>query len=170
MASKPHFDGKENEVEVLEEWKKFFFPPRAFNIVWGNDSRYWRIPQQPGDKSPAELVQVSWLEVTTSKILPAGKYSIGFMISLNQGATGWDNYPVFLMAKVGKRGRYSWKRVKLSSLAPEAEPTRIPQNDKFEIDVPSNNDQKIFFGIYEVWSGKWKTGLKIHGAHVEKVN
>ena len=54
--------------------------------------------------SPAELIQVSWLEVTgTFDGLKGKKYEIGFEVSLTPDAFGWNGCHVYVMAKVGKR-------------------------------------------------------------------
>ncbi|KAI4296956.1 hypothetical protein L6164_036872 [Bauhinia variegata] len=38
-----------------------------------------------------------------------------------------------------------------------------------EIDVPIDAaDPTLYFGLYEVWSGKWKGGLEIHKATVRQ--
>ncbi|KAF3450038.1 hypothetical protein FNV43_RR06117 [Rhamnella rubrinervis] len=102
---------------------------------------------------PADLIQVSWLEVTgTTDPLDVGKYEVGFRVTIKVDAFGWKNCQVFLMAKVGKKGRYNWKKVSLEGLNNK----EIPE-DKFQIDVkPENDDKQLYFGLYEVWSGKWK--------------
>ena len=121
----------------------------------------------------AELVQVSWLEVTGSvKLKPLARYQISFKLSFKGDAFGWSGSPVFLMAKVGKKGRYKWKRLKELENLPR-EPIEVPDNSEpFFVDVPSMTEQpdsRLYFGLYEVWSGKWKGGLKVHQAIVKKI-
>ncbi|GAV64362.1 RNase_H2_suC domain-containing protein/PP2 domain-containing protein [Cephalotus follicularis] len=144
--------------------QEIVFPPRALKIVWGKDRNSWIIPEN-GD--PAELVGVSWLEVTGSKLLEVGKYDISFKISLNEKATGWDDYPIFMMARVGGRGRYTWRKVSLPKEGTKSIPA---DSEKLEIEVkPDSVDKTLYFGLYEVWSGKMKRGLIIHEAVVKKI-
>lgn len=122
----------------------------------------------------AELVQVSWLEVTGVVPLPevtvGKKYKVRFQVSLMaKHATSWGSCPVFLMAKVGKKGKYSWKRIKslnLRSSGDDEVPFLIPDKDDGELIVTvtsgSADNNLLYFGLYEVWSGKLKKGLKIH--------
>ena len=120
---------------------------------------------------PAELIQVSWLEVTgTFDGVKGKKYEIGFEVSLTPDAFGWNGCHVYVMAKVGKRGKYSWKRSSLEN--PKAGIFQIPL-ETLDIKVDDNansTDNKIYFGMYEVWSGKWKGGLKIHHAIIKEVS
>ncbi|PON74450.1 Phloem protein [Trema orientale] len=174
-TSKAHHDSDGEAIDTQD--KEITFYPRGLNIVWGNDNRYWRIPKPEDAKNPdvpAELIQVSWLEVTGSTTLDAGKkYNIKFHLSLKSDAFGWNGCQVYLMAKIGRRGKYKWTKVTLKDQTPSADNkgTPFPAED-FEIEVPeSANDQesrKLFFGLYEVWSGKWKGGLQIHKAVVTK--
>lgn len=112
-----------------------------------------------------------WFEVkATYKGAKAGsKYKIGFKISLTCDAFGWDSSPVYLMAKVGEFGSYTWKRLYLSSKEhPEKVEFDFPSN--FEIDIPiSAEDTTLIFGLYEIWGGRWKGGMRIHHAYVTKV-
>ncbi|GAU50534.1 hypothetical protein TSUD_135670 [Trifolium subterraneum] len=71
------------------------------------------------------------------------------------------------MAKIGKKGSYSYKPVKLNCGR-----ATIPSGDELEITVgDQENGEKeadLHFGLYEVWSGKWKGGLIIKKAEVIK--
>ncbi|GKV47222.1 hypothetical protein SLEP1_g54139 [Rubroshorea leprosula] len=91
---------------------------------------------------------------------------------MKSDAFGWANSPVFLMAKVGKRGKYIWKRLSQLEQCPR-EPMDVPDpnsNNSFRIDVPADaSDPRLYYGLYEVWSGKWKGGLRIHGATVKEI-
>ncbi|KAJ6688552.1 hypothetical protein OIU74_017124 [Salix koriyanagi] len=174
-SSKPHYDADPAKVRYDKEKNRWTFKPRDFNIIWGNDKRYWNLPEpQPDqpqssrdDTLPAELVQVCWFEVTgrTGVVcITPGKYKIKFEVSKKQDAFGW-NSPVYMIAKSGKKGRYSWKKIDVSTEV-TTEKKELPQD--FEIEVKADTDDNtIYFGLYEVWSGKWKGGLKIHGATVE---
>lgn len=120
------------------------------------------------ENAAAELIQVSWLEVTGSvDNLTRGKsYKLAFQVGMTPDAFGWKDIQAFLMAKVGKKGKYKWTRVKLQQ----------DQNQRFEIPddtqqltievPPEATDTTLHFGLYEVWSGKWKGGLKIYSAKV----
>ncbi|KAK0578893.1 hypothetical protein LWI29_017900 [Acer saccharum] len=150
--------------------------PRGFNIVWGNDTRYWQLPEKNKETEVAELKQVSWLEITGSVDVKAGKtYAIEFQVSMKPDAFGWRGRPVFLMAKVGKKGKYIWKTITtLDEKRTSTAPFSIPgTNSQLTILVPNNanapDNNKLFFGLYEVWSGKWKGGLLIHKAIIKEI-
>ncbi|KAF5729194.1 protein PHLOEM PROTEIN 2-LIKE A9-like [Tripterygium wilfordii] len=122
-----------------------------------------------------ELVQVCWLEVTGSTTVEAGKkYQVSFTVSLKPDAFGWNGCPVFMMAKVGRKGKYSWKKIKALEKADfGSNSIQIPDHDgnKLVIEVePTAEDRQLYFGLYEVWSGKWKGGLEIHNAIVRIVS
>lgn len=124
---------------------------------------------------------VTWLEVTGTigKIEPGKTYRIGFKISFKPDATGWDQAPLFMSAKIGKKGKTVWKRIKsvnqnFGKPKDRSEPVTIPDESDglFEISVSPttvNQDTKLQFGLYEVWTGRWKTGLLIHEAFVQEV-
>ncbi|KAM5587176.1 protein PHLOEM PROTEIN 2-LIKE A9-like [Rosa sericea] len=164
--TKPHWQAEKEEI--IKQGDNYLIKPRGLNIVWGNDERYWRIPAS-GTEDPAELVQVSWLEVTGSVELKAGKgYELTFDVGLAEDAFGLKDIQVFLMAKVGKKGKYKWTRVKLDQDQNNKRVT-IPDKQKLSIDVPADtmdSTDDLHFGLYEVWSGKWKGGLKIYNAKV----
>lgn len=123
-------------------------------------------------RSPAELIRVCWLEVTasTEDLKPGKKYQVYFEVSLTTDAFGWENIPVFLMAKIGKRGKYLWKKMVLERGANSDKKFKIPMGDNLIIEVPpGSTDKKLYFGLYEVWSGKWKGGLKIHEATIQQL-
>ncbi|XP_059439980.1 protein PHLOEM PROTEIN 2-LIKE A9-like [Corylus avellana] len=169
MATKPHYDA-DPSINVPETENGFNIPPRKLNIVWGNESRYWRLPS---DSTPyVELIQVSWLEVTGSIDLSAGEqYEVTFKVSLASDAFGWNGCPVYVMAKFGKKGKYTWKRATLDKGTTTAgEVFSIPDPSlKITASGASNETTTLYFGLYEVWSGKWKGGLRIHEALVKKL-
>ncbi|XP_010490747.1 PREDICTED: protein PHLOEM PROTEIN 2-LIKE A9 isoform X1 [Camelina sativa] len=174
-----HYQAESNmEHDIVR--KAWVFKPSGLNFIWGGDSQYWVIPKE--DRTPAELKMVSWLEVTGSydKIEPGKTYRIGFKISLTADATGWDQAPVFMSAKIGKKGKTIWKRIKslnnnIEKLKRRTGPVNIPDDTdgRFEVfvspNITINQDTKLQFGLYEVWTGKWKTGLLIYEAFVEEV-
>lgn len=121
------------------------------------------------------MIQVSWLEVTGKTKLgdnpAAGKYEVGFKVSFKKDAFGWSSCQAFLMTKFGKKGKYVWKKVSLGK-----EDNKGPYDEKINIEVKqsdldkqSDPEKQIYFGLYEVWSGKWKGGLEIHGAFIKKI-
>ncbi|KAJ4826435.1 hypothetical protein Tsubulata_013626 [Turnera subulata] len=98
------------------------------------------------DQTPAELVQVCWLE----------------------GAFGSTRCPVFLMAKVGNKGRYKWDKLDLLKLGLEQQQT-VPADFRTEITGAHNSDPRIYFGLYEVWSADGKNGSSIFDPHHPEV-
>lgn len=124
---------------------------------------------------PVELLQVSWLEVTaTVGLNPGREYEISFQVELAPDAFGWRDIQAFLMAKVGKKGKYTWTKVKLAQdsnvgrfTIPDTNGNGRPFRIK-SLDM-KDADNTLHFGLYEVWSGKWKGGLKIYEANVEDV-
>lgn len=123
---------------------------------------------------PVELLQVSWLEVTaTVKLNPGKVYEISFQVELAPDAFGWRDIQAFLMAKVGKKGKYKWTRVKLAQDSNAGKNFKIPDTNGQPFRIESagtpDSDNTLHFGLYEVWSGKWKGGLKIYEANVEDV-
>ncbi|XP_059625198.1 protein PHLOEM PROTEIN 2-LIKE A9 [Cornus florida] len=172
MASNnPHYEADPTAKEVIKRDPydcKIF--PRGLNIVWGNDDRYWRMTTNKNE-SVAELLQVCWLEVSCSIPLVLKKrYQIGFTVSLTSDAFGWSGCHVFIMAKLGKKGKYIWKKLLLTTQTDKAE-FQIPEENLF-MEVPSQvaseDDRTLYFGLYEVWSGKWKGGLRIHHAFIKE--
>ncbi|CAI9782228.1 unnamed protein product [Fraxinus pennsylvanica] len=159
MTSKnPHHEGKEKEFD--KNGKKITIPPEDLNIIWGRDNRYWKI--QPGQ---AELLQVCWLEVTGSVrgIDPTKSHRVSFNVSFTPDAFGWGVSPLYVMLKAGKAGKVKWEKVKI-----DTEKTKIT-GDSYPVENNSNDNPKLYFGLYEVWTGKWKGGLKIHNVIVEEV-
>ncbi|XP_027088109.1 protein PHLOEM PROTEIN 2-LIKE A9-like [Coffea eugenioides] len=165
-SSNPHYERAQQNVKPKMEGGKevITVKPRNLNIVWGNDDRYWNIPNN-GDDKPAELLQVCWLEVTGSvEINPQKRYEVSFRLSLTPDAFGWGSSLLYIMVKRGNSGKFAWKKVSLANKG----------TDVFHIigelaqDV-FPTDEKLYFGLYEVWSGKWKGGLKIHDVTVKEI-
>ena len=93
------------------------------------------------------------------------KYKITFKVSLKPDSFGWNGCQVLVMAKVGKKGSYEYKEVSLTQTGEKI----IPPED-LVLEVPRDaQDPQLYFGLYEVWSGKWKGGLEIHHAIVQPV-
>ncbi|KAK3188954.1 hypothetical protein Dsin_028515 [Dipteronia sinensis] len=167
-----HHDPELDEVTPKESGSEITIRPRGFHIVWGKDTRYWQLPEK-GKEEAAELKQVCWLEITGSVDVEAGKtYSIEFEVSMKPDAFGWSGCPVFMMAKVGKKGKYTWKKIttldEKRTTTTSSSPFLIPDTSSRLIINPLDNN-KLFFGLYEVWSGKWKGGLLIHKAIIKPI-
>ncbi|XP_061375853.1 protein PHLOEM PROTEIN 2-LIKE A9-like [Gastrolobium bilobum] len=159
---KPHHTAESSFVTKVGG--RYEIKPRGLNIVWGNDSRYWKIP----DQGNAELIQVSWLEVSgvANDVERNKKYTVTFHVKIKEDGFGWNGTEVLVMAKVGKKGKYDYK---VATLTPGAS-LSIPI-EKLEITVPQDaTDRDLYFGLYEVWSGKWKGGLEIISAEVVPIN
>lgn len=97
---------------------------------------------------------------------------MGFNVSLRPDAFGWDECIVYIMAKIGKRGRFSFKKLSLDKESTDT-PFNIPK-DELIIRMPdevaaAGDDKKIYFGLYEVWTKRWKGGLRIYHAYVEEI-
>ncbi|XP_022955176.1 protein PHLOEM PROTEIN 2-LIKE A9-like isoform X2 [Cucurbita moschata] len=114
MQTGPHHAAEEDAFR--EENNKVEIYPRGFKITWGNDERYWK--KLEGEiKCEAELKQVSWLEVACSTKVESGKtYKVGFEVSLKPDAFGWKDVDVYVMAKVGKSGKYIYKKFQLHNV------------------------------------------------------
>ncbi|KAK6150212.1 hypothetical protein DH2020_017737 [Rehmannia glutinosa] len=163
MASNasPHHLGNLSPKFIKDKQGKMIIQPKDLNIVWGGDNRYWNVPDK--ENLAAELYQVCWLEVTGSVngTSPNKNYDVGFRLSLTPDAFGWGNAPIYIMVKRGKEGKFVWRKVFLNpNETNEFEITgRLMKAEK---PVQDSNDEKLYFGLYEVWSGKWKGGLRIH--------
>ncbi|GLU14032.1 hypothetical protein SLE2022_306250 [Rubroshorea leprosula] len=117
------------------------------------------------------MISIMWFQLSGSlPVIPGKKYSITFKLGFNGGSYGWHAHPIFLMAKIGQRGQYSWKRLKELEGMPKG-PIDVPDDSNpFEIEVPTSaSDPMLYFGIYEVWSYEWKKGLLVHSAFVKEV-
>ncbi|KAK7327722.1 hypothetical protein VNO77_21810 [Canavalia gladiata] len=161
---KPHHTPEDRYITKVDDG--YLIKPRGLNIVWGNDSRYWKIPED----GAAELIQVSWLEVSSIvSIKKAGKYRIKFHVNVKEDGFGWNGTDVLVMAKVGKMGKYVYK---VANLSRDHGPLEIPLDEPLDIEVKNANEatpKDLHFGLYEVWSGKWKGGLEIIDAEVSSV-
>lgn len=117
----------------------------------------------------AELLQVCWLEVrgNIASNERGNKYRISFTVELKSDAFGWNNCPVYVMAKYGKKGKYQWKKYQLQ----DSQDPNKSQTLTLEMKPPQDckEEDNIFFGLYEVWSGKWKGGLLLYSALVENL-
>lgn len=127
----------------------------------------------------AELKQVCWLEVTGSikkDLVPGKTYKASFGVSLSPDAFGWDDCSVYIMAKIGKKGHFHLKKMNLTTIPTTSTDVKISfiptPGDDLIVQVPltqPDDDLNLYFGLYEVWTNRWKGGLRIHYALVEMV-
>jgi hypothetical protein len=117
------------------------------------------------------LLEVCWLEIdgSTSEPLSKGKgYALSFKISMTKQDSVWKEGPVFMLAKVGKKGIAKWEKINLGDMR-IGNIIEIPYG-KLRFEVPKKaEDTRLYFGLYELWTGKWKEGLQIHEAVVEEM-
>ncbi|KAF2286844.1 hypothetical protein GH714_031971 [Hevea brasiliensis] len=144
-TNKPHHEAISKDVEKKQETLTWVFKPTVLNIVWGNDPRYWRMPT--GKDSAAELLQVCWLEVTASindqEIVKGRTYEIRFHVEMKEEAFGWNGCPVFMMAKIGKNGKYKWKRINLSNNYDNSFKKKYPEI-AMDIQVVDDRDRTLY--------------------------
>ncbi|KAH8486198.1 hypothetical protein H0E87_025277 [Populus deltoides] len=149
---------------------KKMFKPKELKICWQEENQFWSIPD--GDDVPAELLEVCWLDVSGEMPVTKGNaYEVSFMLSMNtENSFGWDD-PVTVMARIGEEGEYTRVPIDLSKL--KGEEVEFPP-DKCRVEPKSeenakNDKETLYFGLYEVWTNKWKGGLRIHKAIVQKI-
>ncbi|KAF3635046.1 protein PHLOEM PROTEIN 2-LIKE A9 [Capsicum chacoense] len=164
MDSNSHYEGTH---KVYPADHGFTIYPAALNIIWGKDGRYWKLPKEELDQ--AELVQVSWLEVTgwCDKVKLNTTYEVEFELKLTPDAFGFNELPLYFMVKWGSKNK--WKKIYLTKEAiDESTGTYcVPNNLTIDTAV-SESESKLCFGLYEVWSGKWKGGLIIKKVHIRE--
>ena len=116
----------------------------------------------------AEMLEVCWLDVTGSMTATKGKeYEISFILSMNkENSFGWED-PVYVMARIGEQGEYTRVQIDLSKLGPNKE--KFPKEKYCRVKNAENNEKKLYFGLYEVWTNNWKGGLRIHEAIVQEI-
>ncbi|CAK7336981.1 unnamed protein product [Dovyalis caffra] len=149
---------------------RWIFKPRGLHITWSENPSYWRMPEI-GTDGPAELQNVWWLEIfgSTPEPLSEGeRYALSFKISLSGHNFGWENAPAYMLAKVGKKGRANWAKINIADMN-VGNVMEIPDG-KLQFEVPKHaEDTTLHFGLYELWSGRPKGGLRVHEAVVEKM-
>ncbi|KAJ0081819.1 hypothetical protein Patl1_09896 [Pistacia atlantica] len=76
------------------------------------------------------------------------------------------------MAKTGAKGKSIWKKIKPLEQTTPGNPFDIPKpEEEFIVKIPDGKgDEELFFGLYEIWSNKWKKGLLIDHATVKEVS
>ncbi|KAL3523000.1 hypothetical protein ACH5RR_015834 [Cinchona calisaya] len=171
VSNNPHYEADPKAIEYNKGQELIIVKPRGLNIVWGRDARYWNVPNPEDDGKPAELLQVSWLEVTGCVSTdPQKNYEVGFKVSLTPDAFGWGGSPIYIMVKRGKEGKFVWKENVLTNNPHRTNEfyitTTLVKSDR---QAQGSTDRKIYFGLYEVWSDKWKGGLKVHHVRIKEV-
>ncbi|URD86859.1 Phloem protein [Musa troglodytarum] len=169
MSTSPHYKGVKNESTIKKDGDNLKINPTALDVTWGNDSRYWSIDKNAG---PISLLQVSWLEVTGTFDLgsvtldTSELYSLKFRVRMKADAFGWSGCPVYLMVKDAVNSKFKWKKVDLSRL-PAGREVVIPEFfEEKHLFKPSPD--KLIFGLFEIWRGRWKGGLEILEVIIEK--
>lgn len=120
------------------------------------------------------LHQVSWLEVSgafdksaldmvNAKLDYSKTYSLKFKVKMKADAFGWNGCPVYLMVKDDDTRKFKWKKVDLSR--PTAGIDVYIPDDKHSFKPPSD---KLTFGLFEIWRGRWKGGLEISEVIIER--
>ncbi|PKA56060.1 Phloem protein 2-like A9 [Apostasia shenzhenica] len=167
-------EGSSNLIKHDKHEDKWTIKPRALNIVWGKDPRYWRLSEEEG---PAHLLQVSWLEVTGKLSLDRLKknreYTVKFKVELSPDHFGWEESPVYFMVRVGGEDRV-WRKAYIGAHARSrpGEEFEVPATDrplKFEVPAMLGTGEKLEFGMYEIWRGRWKGGLVIREVIIQPV-
>ncbi|KAK6118300.1 hypothetical protein DH2020_047973 [Rehmannia glutinosa] len=169
--SSHHVGNSSLEFKVADDKREMEIPAKDLNIVWGKDPRYWKVPED--NKSAAELNQVYWLEVTGCVDKTRGDkiYEVGFHVSLTPDAFGWGDVPLYLMVKRGKDGKFVWKKFFMDHHTDDQGRCYITgkSTQAQNMGAQDSDVSKLYFGLYEVWSGKWKGGLKIHHAVIREL-
>ncbi|KAM7469203.1 hypothetical protein LguiA_007386 [Lonicera macranthoides] len=159
--------------DTAETWKveggQLIMKPRGLSINWGNHTDHWRIPQ-PNEDGPAELLNVTWLEVGAIKdIDPKKSYQIGFRVSLSK--TWMDDLPIYIMAKRGEGGNHIARKVILGGNRPLNQEFNIPDNFVVKFARGDSSEPKLHISLFECWDmHHCKSGLLIHHAFVKEVN
>ncbi|KAF5196295.1 Phloem protein 2-like [Thalictrum thalictroides] len=90
-------------------------------------------------------------------------------VRLKQDAFGWDKLPIHIIAKIGKKGKYKWQTHFLDIV--EHPDRKFPLSlDEIEVTDAHLKDENdiLYFGLYEVWRGRWKGGLVLEEAILTK--
>ncbi|KAK4254701.1 hypothetical protein QN277_010044 [Acacia crassicarpa] len=166
-------------------------PVRALNIIWGNDTRFWRFRKLPdnetrmiGLKEGAWLVQVNWIEVTgrvkkAELYKGAAKtYGIYYLIKFRADAFGWHSIPIkFKLRVTASKSAQTTGHSHNTIIEQEdgksmnLEPYREKQEVWHEIlggqFSVSNCDGFIEFGMLEVESAWWKGNMVLAGVKIK---
>ncbi|KAK4254700.1 hypothetical protein QN277_010043 [Acacia crassicarpa] len=169
-------------------------PVRALNIIWGNDTRFWRFKNLPDDetstiglKEGAWLVQVNWIEVT-GRVKKAElhkeansvkkTYGIYYLIKFRADAFGWHSVPIkFKLRVTASKSAQTTDHSHNTIIEQEDEKSMNlePYREKQEVwhEIPggqfsiSNSDGFIEFGMFEVESAWWKGNMVLAGVKIK---
>ncbi|KAI9122597.1 hypothetical protein K1719_006437 [Acacia pycnantha] len=188
-VSHAHWKGDGNLEPDSESPGAFKVPVRALNIIWGNDTRFWRFKNLPDDetrmiglKEGAWLVQVNWIEVT-GRVKKAElykeansvkkTYGIYYLIKFRADAFGWHSVPIKFKLRVTAS-----KSAETNTII-EQEDEKImnlePYRERQEVwhEIPggqfsvSNPDGFLEFGMFEVDSAWWKGNMILAGVKIK---
>ncbi|ERN14808.1 hypothetical protein AMTR_s00032p00090150 [Amborella trichopoda] len=146
---------------------KIVLNPRALDIVWGGNNRYWDYVKDQQSEC-AMLKSVCWLEVSgrvdLDKLIPSTDYQIKFSVRLNENASGWDKDVIF-KARVG----YNVARTTRCKLIKNKQFYEVPNELTFKTPKKSSGG-RLSFGMYEIEGQAWKSGLLIEKITISQVN
>ncbi|ERN14807.1 protein PHLOEM PROTEIN 2-LIKE A9 [Amborella trichopoda] len=174
MASHYRSTTKHDSNEQITESK--VLKATDLDIAWGGDERYWRwIPrgkitgESNSTETVAELLQVSWLEVSArvpaKMFLPSTKYEVTFHIIWKPDAFGWKDVEVYVVVWFKNKEPVDYVQVDLQKSKEQTVPLEL---GSVSFTTPANLEDDMIFGLYEVWSQQWKGGLVILGAKITK--
>ncbi|XP_073000769.1 uncharacterized protein PHLOEM PROTEIN 2-LIKE A4-like isoform X2 [Typha latifolia] len=161
-----HWNGSDkidSENLIKKHGETIHISPRALTIIWGNSDRFWKWVNLSESKfgEGAELIQVSWIEVTgkveVKKLSHSTTYDVIFHIKFKDDAFGWHHTPV-IFEVVTLDGKKNRKSVVLETYRENKKLQEINAGDFYL--PPGHYDKEIVrFGMYEVESQWWKGGL-----------
>ncbi|KAH9318901.1 hypothetical protein KI387_020670 [Taxus chinensis] len=168
----------------------YMLSARELSIVWGDDQRYWT--WSPGDvansrfKEVAEVTKVAWLDVhgrfDCGLLSPNTDYSVSFLIKFGHRYYGWNVLPLkfFVTTAEGdevKSGRLLVERegasidpnLKIAPLNYDSDGWMEVVAGEFTVNSYSDADapKYVEFGMKEVDSGRWKSGLFFDGVKIQ---
>ncbi|WOL17810.1 hypothetical protein Cni_G26610 [Canna indica] len=180
-----HWNGDHSDALVKADKDMIHISVKAMKITWGSDGRFWSWIQLPKDKLPkdlskdevgfdsaAELLQVSWLEVTGAldlanhkhQLSPSKTYEVIYHIKFKADAFGFSKVPITLLL-VTPDG----KREKISEMMETHRNRGVDLWHEIyggEFRVPATVTGKVEFGVLEVESQRWKGGMIFAGVTI----
>ncbi|GFS44881.1 hypothetical protein Acr_00g0092610 [Actinidia rufa] len=168
----PHWNVDSSSLNIPNQ---YHIPAKAFNIVWGNDDRYWqwiKIKEEESRKikfeEAAVLLQVNYLAVTGELDLrryTAGTtYELYYVVKFRADAFGWHSAPVRSRVKVNGEEAV-WKNLNLESY--RVKPDVWHEVPGGEFTVSSNKGGRLEFGMYEIETTWWKGSMVLAGVQIK---
>ncbi|KAJ8631256.1 hypothetical protein MRB53_024579 [Persea americana] len=163
--SGPHWHAQPLDGDhVIKINQEIHVSPKALNIIWGNDSRYWQwtLLQKNESNFPhgAELLQVNWIEVTGkldfSHLRPNEEYEIVYVLKFKVDAFGWHSCPIKFKATTTD-GQATEKSEMLESYRKVSETWHEVSGGEFKVN--STQEGAVHFGMYEIGSDWWKGSM-----------